>query len=275
MSGQPFERGQLVGSGTERLIGRVDGAVGWLLFNNPDRRNAVSRDMWDGITRLMALYESDPAIRVIVLAGVGGKAFVSGADLTEYNKLDASEDNNARYRASSAAARAALAQRTKPCVAMIDGFCIGAGMLIAVGCDVRIASDRARFAIPATRLGLGYGFESVVDLVHLVGPGAAKDILFSARQLDAEEALRIGLVSQMVSATELEEHVAGYAGRVAENAPLSVHAAKLAVDQALKPSENRDTAAVIAAVQRCLASADYTEGRRAFQEKRAPRFTGN
>lgn len=274
MSDTEIGGGAFVDTGSERLIGRIDGAIGWIVFNNPARHNAVSLDMWAALDRVLGVFATEPEVRVVILTGAGGKAFVSGADLTEFGaKRDNPEDNEI-YTAVSGKARRALTDFTKPLVAMIDGYCIGGGLVIALGCDVRIASDRSRFGIPAAKLGLGYGLGGVVDLVDLVGPGAAKDILFSARTLSADEALRIGLVSQVTDPAKLASVVEDYASTIARNAPLTVQAAKLAVAAALQTPADRNSDAVAAAVKDCFQSADYREGRAAFAEKRAPRFRG-
>jgi enoyl-CoA hydratase/carnithine racemase len=265
--------GEFIATETERLLGRVDGAIGWMIFNSPAKHNAVSLDMWAGISAALAAFAANDAVRVVIVTGAGGKAFVSGADLSEFGaKRDSAEANEA-YTRVSRKARQDLTRFAKPLIAMIDGYCIGGGLVVALGCDVRIASSRSVFGIPAAKLGLGYGLGGVVDLVQLIGPGAAKDMLFSARQLSAEEALRIGLISQVADG-DLTAHVIDYARTVAANAPMTVRAAKLAVNEAVKALAERDVAAVDAAVQACFDSADYREGRAAFAEKRGPDFRG-
>ncbi len=264
--------GTFTDSGTERLLGRIDGDIGWMIFNSPAKHNAVSLDMWAGITAVLAAFAANEAIRAVIVTGAGGKAFVSGADLSEFGAKRDTPDANAAYTAVSGKARRDLVSFPKPLIAMIDGYCIGGGLVVALGCDVRIASAKSVFGIPAAKLGLGYGLGGVVDLVQLIGPGAAKDILFSARQLSSEEALRIGLVSQVVEGADLAAHVVDYARKVASNAPMTVRAAKLAVNEAVKALAERDSDTVNAAVQACFDSADYREGRAAFAEKRHPDF---
>lgn len=266
--------GEFIDSGTERLLGRVDGDIGWMIFNSPAKHNAVSLDMWAGITAVLAQFAANEAVRAVIVTGAGGKAFVSGADLSEFGAKRDTPEANAAYSTVSGKARRDLTAFPKPLIAMIDGYCIGGGLVVALGCDVRIASSKSVFGIPAAKLGLGYGLGGVVDLVQLVGPGAAKDILFSARQLPAEEALRVGLISQVVDTAELTAHVADYARKIAGNAPMTVRAAKLAVNEAVKALAERDSETVNAAVQACFDSADYREGRAAFAEKRRPDFRG-
>lgn len=265
--------GDYIDSGTERLLGRIDGAIGWMIFNSPAKHNAVSLDMWAGMSTVLDAFAANNEVRAVIVTGAGGKAFVSGADLSEFGAKRDSAEANAAYTKVSRKARADLANFGKPVIAMIDGYCIGGGLVVALGCDVRIASARSVFGIPAAKLGLGYGLGGVVELVQLVGPGAAKDMLMSARQLPAEEALRIGLISQVADG-DLIGHTLAYAQMVAGNAPMTVHAAKLAVREAVKALAERDSATVDAAVQACFDSADYREGRAAFAQKRRPVFRG-
>lgn len=259
---------------TERLLARKDPPVGWLTFNNPERRNAVSLDMWGAMPAAIAAFEADPAVRVVVASGAGGKAFASGADISQFDEERASPEANARYSAITGAGQAALSRCSKPTVAMIQGFCIGGGLALALSCDLRIAAEGSSFGIPAARLGLGYAFPGVATLVGLVGPAYAKEILFTARRFSAEEALRMGLVNQVVPAAELESATRSLAETIGANAPLTVRASKMAVEAAIQDSARRDLEAVSDAVDACFASADFVEGRRAFMEKRAPRFRG-
>lgn len=259
---------------TEKMIAEVEDGIGWCIFNNPERRNAVSLEMWEGVQQIMAAYRDDPAIRVAVLAGAGDKAFVSGADISEFEKKRNSAAAAEEYEKVSSAARRTLAEFEKPMLAMIKGYCIGGGMAVALSADIRIACEGSQFAIPAARLGLGYGLEGLRKLSDLVGPAMAKDILFTARRLQADEALRIGLINRLVPENELENTVREYARMIAENAPLTIKAAKAAVNEAHKDADVRDTAGVEALVRACFDSADYAEGRRAFMEKRKPVFHG-
>jgi enoyl-CoA hydratase/carnithine racemase len=260
--------------GTERLTGRKDGAIGWMTFNNPLRRNAVSVDMWQAIPEVLAEFEADPDIRVIVFTGAGDKAFVSGADISQFAEQRADREANEIYSTHSANANRAMVRLSKPSIAMIRGYCIGGGMAVALTCDMRICSEDGRFGIPAARLGLGYGFDGIKTLADLVGPSYAKEILFTARQFDAHEALRIGLVNKVVPAGELEAAVRDYAAMIGQNAPLTVKAAKMAVREAMKDPDRRQLDEVGKAVDACFQSDDYAEGRKAFMEKRRPVFQG-
>ena len=260
--------------GVEKLIGRKDGAIGWMIFNNPERRNAVSLEMWRAIPEVLGAFEADPEVRVVVFAGAGDKAFVAGADISQFEAERSDSTAEARYSAASAAANAAMAGISKPTIAMIRGYCIGGGLAVALTCDLRICEAGSRFAIPAARLGLGYGFAGVRALIDLVGPAIAKEIFFTARQFDAEEALRVGLVNRVTSSGELEPLVRDYARMISANAPLTVKAAKMAAREALRDPDKRRLAEVEAAVAACFDSADFKEGREAFMAKRTPVFRG-
>ena len=259
---------------TDKLAARREGPIGWIVFDNPARRNALSLEMWRALADVAGLYARDDATRVAIMTGAGCKAFVSGADISEFGKHRSSADAEREYNRVSAAAHEALAGFGKPLIAMIRGYCIGGGLSVALQADIRIAADDAQFAIPAARLGLGYGFGGMRALVAQVGPAAAREIMFTARRFGAEEALRIGLVNRVVAARDLEAEVRACADSIAANAPLTVRAAKAAIGEALKDPADRDLARIERMIRACFDSADYAEGRRAFMEKRAPRFTG-
>jgi enoyl-CoA hydratase len=259
---------------TQRLLAEVRDGVGWITFNQPERRNAMSLDMWTGLGLAAESFERDPAVRVVVMRGAGGQAFVSGADISEFEAHRADASQKKSYDDIAARGHAGLANLSKPLIAMIDGYCVGGGMAIALAADIRFATSGSRFAIPAARLGLGYDYRGLAALARLVGPSVAKDILFSARFIEADEALRLGLLNFVVDAAQLEAQVGAYAERIAANAPLTVHAAKAAVQLFERYADAQDSAQVAALVARCFDSDDYKEGRRAFLEKRPPRFHG-
>ena len=261
-------------SSTDKLIVEKSGGVGRLLLNQPDKHNAISYEMWEGISRAMGEFADDEDVRVIVVTGAGGKAFSAGADISEFAEKRASEDQIERYDNTARRACEDLAGIEKPTIAMVRGYCIGGGAEIALCCDIRIASEDARFGIPAARLGLAYRWEDVYPLVGLVGPSFAKEILFTGRQFDAREARDMGLVNRVVPAAELESSVEDYAERIASNAPLTVRAAKRTVAEAMKDPVERDLATVRSLIDACFSSDDYAEGRRAFMEKRKPQFKG-
>jgi enoyl-CoA hydratase/carnithine racemase len=261
-------------SPTERMIAEIDGPIGWLVFNNPARRNAVSMDMWQAIPEILAAYERDPAVRVIVLKGAGDKAFVSGADISEFEQNRSSPELVAKYDEIGAAAQRAIETVSKPTIAMIHGFCMGGGVGVALCCDLRIASESAQFGIPAARLGISYRLGGIVKLIDLVGPSYAKEIFYTARRFTGAEALGMGLINRLLPDGELETFVRGYAATIAENAPLSLAAAKEIIAEVTKIPAEVDRARCEALVKRCFESEDYIEGRRAFMEKRKPQFKG-
>jgi enoyl-CoA hydratase/carnithine racemase len=256
------------------MVAEKDGSIGWLIFDHPERRNAVTQGMWQQIGEMLEDFAKDEAIRVVVLRGAGDKAFVSGADISQFGQQ---RRNAAEVEASNRltdAARQALATFEKPTIAMIQGFCLGGGLAIALMCDLRFATQDSTFGIPAARLGVGYGAQSVGSLQALVGPAYTREILFTGRRFSGEEALRMGLINRLLSGNELASYVQDYAAMIGANAPLTIRAAKLASTELLKAGADRDLTVIQRAVETCFNSADYQEGRTAFMEKRPPRFTG-
>ena len=261
-------------SKTDKMIAEKEGSIGWITFNNPARRNAVSMAMWEALSDIVHDYARDSAIRVIVVKGAGDKAFVSGADISEFNEKRSSPETTRIYHQASGKANEELKQVGKPTIAMIRGYCIGGGVSVATSCDIRIAAEGAKFGVPAARLGLGYAHEGVRKLMDLVGPSFAKEIFFTARQFTAEEALTMGLINRLVPEADLEACVREYAGTIAANAPLTVASIKTIVDELTKDESRRDTTLCLQVVDRCFNSEDYVEGRTAFMEKRKPMFKG-
>jgi len=263
------------GAVTGRLIAEKQGAIGWITFNNPARRNAISVDMWEAMPRVLDRFESDPAIRVIVLTGAGDKAFVSGADISQFEGQRSSAQGVRYYEEISEGAQLRFQNSEKPVIAMIRGFCLGAGVNIALASDLRLAADDARFGIPAARMGLGYRVSSTKNLVDTVGAANAREILLTARQFSADEARSMGMVHSVVPAAELEALVMEYCATIAANAPLTLRTAKRIIRELLKSPAEFDAAGCAALVKQCFESQDYAEGRRAFMEKRKPVFTGS
>ena len=258
----------------EKLIGRRHGAVGHVIFNNPAKHNAVSLDMWQAMSAVLDDFLADQDIRVLVVSGAGGKAFVSGADISKFVSERATKAGVAAYASASAAAYDKLYHFPKPTIAKIQGYCLGGGVNLALCCDLRVCNQGARFAIPAAKLGLGYGYSGLKRLCDVIGPARAMEIFYTARQFSAQEAYDMGLVNSCVGDGELEECVADIASRIGENAPLTIAAIKRAAREIAKDPADRDLDALDAMVQACFDSQDYIEGRRAFMEKRKPAFKG-
>ena len=259
---------------TDKMLARKDGGVGYLIFNNPERHNAVSLEMWNATSRILDDFASDNNIRVVVVTGAGGKAFVSGADISKFESERSSKDAQRIYNETVERAYTSIQEYPKPTIAMIRGYCIGGGLGLAVCCDLRICSDNSKFAVPAAKLGLGYGYLGLRRLIDIVGPAFAKEIFYTARQFDTAEALQMGLVNRVVPQDELESYVKSYADTMAGNAPLTIQAVKFIVGEAMKDESKRDLQKCADMVDACFASNDFIEGRRAFMEKRKPAFTG-
>lgn len=259
---------------TDKMLARKEGQVGYLIFNNPERHNAVSLDMWESAGRILGQFAHDDDIRCVVVTGAGGKAFVSGADISKFGDERATEAAIARYNVAVEESNLAFQNFPKPTIAMIRGYCIGGGVGLAICCDMRISTTTARFSVPAAKLGLGYSYHGLKRLVDLVGPAFAKEVFFTARQFSAAEALEMGLVNRAVPDAELDSYVQNYAEMIAANAPLTVGSVKEIVGEVLKPESERNLQHCDDLVTKCFASRDYTEGRTAFMEKRKPVFTG-
>jgi enoyl-CoA hydratase len=259
---------------TDKLLARKEAGVGIVTFNNPERHNAVSLEMWEATTAALAKFAGDDDVRVVVLTGAGGKAFVSGADISKFESERASIEATRAYDVKTAAAFNSIYEFPKPTIAMIRGYCIGGGVGLATCCDLRICSDNSKFAVPAAKLGLGYAYAGLKRLVDIVGQSFAKEIFYTARQFDAQEACAMGLVNRVVPEAELEAYVQSITDMICANAPLTIKAVKFTVREILKDESKRDVARVEQMVEACFASRDYTEGRTAFMQKRKPVFTG-
>jgi len=260
---------------TDKMLARVIGAAGHVIFNNPERYNAVSLEMWDAVELALTTFAEDDQVRVVIFSGEGGKAFVSGADISKFEKERGSKDATDHYNARLKVIYNIIENYPKPTIAMIDGHCIGGGLNLAACTDFRIASAKSRFAMPAAKLALGYPFDAIRRLVNAVGAASAKQLMFTAKSIDAEAALRLGLVQEVVTEDALTERVTELASIIADNAPLTIRAMKYIATQVMHPDPSaRDLAGCDEMVAACFASEDYVEGRTAFMEKRKPAFNG-
>jgi enoyl-CoA hydratase len=257
-----------------KILQRITEGVGVITFNNPEKRNAMSLDMWEGLGSALIELRDDPDVRVVIMVGAGDKAFVSGADISQFEKTRHNAEASEEYSRRSEAQRALLANYPKPSIACIRGFCLGGGMQVAMLADIRIASDNSQFGIPAAKLGIAYGYEGLKHLVSLVGPSWARLIMYTGMRIDSAEALRIGLVDRVLPDAELWNATMEIARTISGNAPLAIKAAKVTIAQVLKDESHRDMDAIKQIGTACMDSEDVREGRTAFMEKRKPQFKG-
>src|SRR5246127_3336195 len=257
-----------------KILQSVTDGVGIITFNNPEKRNAMSLEMWEGFGNALIELRDNPDVRVVILTGAGDKAFVSGADISQFERTRHNAEASEEYSRKSAAQRALLADYPKPVIACIRGFCLGGGMQVAMAADIRIASDNSQFGIPAAKLGIAYGYDGLRHLVSLVGPSWARLIMYTGMKIDAAEALRIGLVDRVVPNGELWDATMEIARTISGNAPLAIQAAKITIAQVLKDPAARDMDAIKKIGSACMDSEDFREGRQAFMEKRKPQFKG-
>src|SRR6201995_2443653 len=257
-----------------KILKSIKDGVGIVTFNNPEKRNAMSLEMWEGLGQALTELRDDDNVRVVVLVGAGDKAFVSGADISQFEKTRHNAAASEEYSKKSEAQRALLGNYPKPTIACIRGFCLGGGMQVAMLTDMRIAAADSQFGIPAAKLGIGYGCDGLPNLVSLVGPSWARLLMYTGMRIDSKEALRIGLVDRVIPTDELLGETMELATTIATNAPLAVQAAKITIAQVLKAPADRDMDAIKQIGTDCMNSEDFREGRQAFMEKRKPAFKG-
>jgi len=257
---------------TSKLAVSLSGGIATLAIDNLPKHNALDLEMWKAIPDIMAALDRDPQVRVVIVRGAGEESFASGADIGEFATLRADAEGGRRYEATNEAAFWAVAHCAKPVIAMIRGFCLGGGFGLALSCDLRVATESAIFGIPAARLGIGYPPGAMKLVTAAVGAPAAKDLFFTARRIDGREASRLGVVQRLVPESELEAATLALARTIADNAPLTIRAAKAAIDEAV--GVGHPDVDPVALADQCFDSADAAEGRNAFLEKRQPIFTG-
>ena len=256
------------------LLVEKRGSVGWIIFNQPPKKNAINNAMWRGLPPAMAKFDADPEVRVVAFRGAGTEAFASGADISEFDKIRADRSAVAEYDGLLDQVLHAIQDSRKPSICMIHGFCMGGGLEIALAADLRYSGESGQFGIPAAKLSLAYNIEGHKRLIETVGHAYTREIMFLGRRYNAREALAMGLVHQVVPDAELEGFVDKTIETLCQNAPLSIANTKTIVEEYVKSSGTPDTGRMHEAMERCTKSADYQEGRRAFMEKRKPRFMG-
>lgn len=259
---------------TDKVLTERSGDIARIIFNQPEKRNAVSLEMWEAVEAAATRFADDDSVRILILSGAGGKAFVSGADVSKFETERSSPEAVAHYNATTKRVYDLIEAFPKPTIAQIDGFCIGGGVALSLCCDLRICGKGSQFAVPAAKLGLGYGFEGINRLVNVVGPAFAKEIFFTARRFSAEEARVMGLVNRVVPDDEVGKVALETAEMIAANAPMTVNSVKYIVGQTVTDESRRDLDGCASRVKACFDSADYIEGRSAFLEKRKAKFVG-
>jgi len=256
------------------LVVEKRGAVGWLVFNQPAKKNAINDAMWGAIAPAMAEFERDPKVRCVVFRGAGVEAFAAGADISQFESVRSDRAAIAEYDDLLDRVLHSIQDSLKPSVALIHGFCLGGGLEIALACDLRYCGSSAQFGIPAAKLGLAYNVEGHKRLLETVGHAWAREIMFLGRRYNAQEAAAMGLVHRVLADGELDAYVDGVIETLCQNAPLAIANTKTVLEEYIKSAGPPDAGRMHAAIERCAKSADYIEGRRAFMEKRKPRFTG-
>jgi enoyl-CoA hydratase len=250
------------------------GAVGWLVFDQPAKKNAINNAMWRAIPPAMEQFDADGEVRCVAFRGEGSEAFAAGADISQFEKVRSDAAAVKEYDGLLDRVLHSIQDSRKPSLAMIHGYCLGGGLEIALACDLRYCGASAKFGIPAAKLGLGYNIEGHKRLFETVGHARAREIMFLGRRYGAEEALAMGLVHRVLPDAELERYVDGVVQTLSENAPLAIANSKTILEEYAKAGGTPDAGRMHAAIERCIRSEDYIEGRRAFMEKRKPRFHG-
>ena len=259
---------------TDKILQHREGRIAHIIFNQPEKRNAVSFDMWQAVNEALNKLKKDDNVRVLVLSGAGGKSFVAGADISKFESERASKEAVIEYSDMTRKVYDGVANFPKPTIAQIDGFCIGGGFGLAASCDMRFCGESSQFAIPAAKLGLGYEYEGINRLIQIIGPAFTKEIFFTAKRFTSKEIATMGFVNKVLDDNELAPYCTEVANMIAENAPLTIEATKFIANQCLMEESEKNLESCNAKVMTCFESADYIEGRKAFLEKRIPVFKG-
>ena len=258
----------------DKILQRRDGPIAHIIFNQPRKRNAVSLNMWKTVNIALEKLKQDKTVRVLILSGAGGKAFVSGADISKFESERSSKQAIIEYNEMTKKVYDSVANFPKPTIAQIDGFCIGGGVGLAASCDIRYCGTLSQFAIPAAKLGLGYEYEGINKLVKLIGPAFTKEIFFTARRFSANEMASMGFINKILDDKDVSSYCLEIASMVASNAPLTIESTKFITNQCALEESEKDLNACNEKVMICFESFDYIEGRTAFMEKRTPDFKG-
>lgn len=258
---------------SDKIIARKDGATGHIIFNKPEKMNAICLEMWEGMGNAMKLFEEDDEVRVVVFSGAGGKAFVAGADVSKYADERGEGDAQEHYAKTGEQALQAIYTSKKVTVAAIDGYCIGGGVSVALVCDLRYCSAKSSFGQPAMNIGIGYRYSSLRRMVDIIGYGASKDMLLGGLRFDAQEAYTKGLVGRVLPDEDFQPWIDKIVGTISIGAPLTAEDVKFTLWTYAQDESKRDLDRCEELFQICYASEDYKEGVAAFG-KRKPVFTG-
>ncbi|WP_163970251.1 enoyl-CoA hydratase-related protein [Oceanobacillus halotolerans] len=249
----------------------IQNGIGTIYLNRGNKRNALNYEMWVKITELINVCNESKDVIIIILRSLDNKAFSAGADISEFKEIRYNANDAYKYNKVTHEAEKAIMSSSKPTIALVQGFCVGGGCEIALACDFRFSDSEGKFGITPAKLGLVYNLPGTKNLVDIVGPSKAKDILYTGRLIKAEEAYRIGLIDHIFERDKIVYETYQYAEMIKENAQFSVRGAKFVINKVLE-GEIEDTDEISQLVLDSFETEDYKEGVNAFQEKRKPNF---